>query len=267
MSNIEKRRGNIKISVDGFRMKYKVGDKIVVREWDDLFEEFGDDGTLGGIYIEGSRFFSLSAENVIKQYGSRVFTITKIWPGNRDLQYEFEVKEIKIMIGRKWLEPEQESIQNEQETFRDLMGVDINVGDTVLHFWTLLNHDGFAKRNGEKGGVKCKMAKVIKFTRQGVGIEWKEKGKTRKSTVFKSRNRLLILKNGNIEIDEEMIRQKTLEAYESYKKGMITRNKNLQKVVDKQSHKIAELIEEKRQAISLIEELQNKGNRFKLMDI
>ena len=68
-------------------------------------------------------------------------------------------------------------------------------------------------------------------------------------------------------LDEEAIVNKTLEEYESYKKGILTRNKNLKKVIKTQKEKIEELIEEKRQAIVLIEKIKSRGNRFRIMDI
>ena len=84
--------------------------------------------------------------------------------------------------------------QNEQKTFRDLLGREIKVGDNVLHLWTKIGSDGYP--TGGKEAINKKLATVIKQTPKGVGIEWRDsrdKRVIKKSTIYNTTNRLIIL--------------------------------------------------------------------------
>ena len=114
-----------------------------------------------------------------------------------------------------------------QKTFRDLLGRDIKVGDNVLHLWTKVDPMGYAR--GGEGAINKKIATVIKQTPKGIGIEWRDgynKKKIRKSTIFNTRNRLIILDGKSLILNIEDIVEDVEKSHEKYKKSMATRRKN-----------------------------------------
>ena len=62
--------------------------------------------------------------------------------------------------------------QQAQKTFRDLLGRDIKVGDSILHLWTRVDSSGYPQ--GGQGAINKKLATVVKQTSKGVGIEWRD---------------------------------------------------------------------------------------------
>jgi hypothetical protein len=95
-------------------------------------------------------------------------------------------------------------MDNKQKTFRDFFGKDIKVGDDVLHLWAKIVRD---KVWGGESAIRHKKAKVVGFSAKGVRIEWKKNhtDSMKQSTIFNTRNRLIILKNGVPEWDVEAI--------------------------------------------------------------
>ena len=64
-------------------MKYKIGDKVRIRQWDDMVEEFGVDG--GDILVGGCCFVE-----EMKQYCGKVFEIYDVWSFCYNLKTEDE---------------------------------------------------------------------------------------------------------------------------------------------------------------------------------
>ena len=157
-----------------------------------------------------------------------------------------------------------------QKKFRDFFGKEIKIGDNILHMWaTVINGRTI---HGESA-IRHKKAKVIKFTPKGVGIEWIKNKEKKHSTIFNTRNRIIILTDGNILLDEESIRNEALKEYASYKKGLLTRVSNLKKENEWRAQEIDRITQEKRLLEHKIEELtnnlhelNNKTYRFQIMD-
>jgi len=145
--------------------------------------------------------------------------------------------------------------QNEQKTFRDLLGRDIKIGDNVLHLWTKVDPLGYAQ--GGEGAINKKLATVIKQTPKGISIEWRDsrdKRKIRKSNIKNTRNRLIVLdgKKLNLEIDD--IVRDVQQAHEKERKSKNTRIKNLS----------ANLKLEKEHRKTLLKKTKSYKKRYKL---
>lgn len=163
-------------------------------------------------------------------------------------------------------------MDNEQKTFRDFFGRDIKVKDKVLHLWATVT---YLHVEGGASMIKHKVAKVIGFSAKGVRIEWKEKNfkPRKKSTIFNTRNRLIILRKADLGIDEEIIANEAIKEYESYKKGMITRIKNLKRTTEVQMAQMDGLMKVKKELMAEVKELttelqrmKNEIYRFELID-
>ena len=163
-------------------------------------------------------------------------------------------------------------MNNEQKIFRDFFGRDIKIGDRVIHLWATVTHLGIS---GGTSAIKHKLAKVIGFSKKGVKIEWSlKKSSIQQSTIFNTRNRLIILKNNVPEIDEEIIVNEAVKEYESYKKGLKTRILNLKNKIISQENRIENILSEKEKLEKEVKYLKNeikefrsRVSRFELMDI
>lgn len=163
-------------------------------------------------------------------------------------------------------------MDNEQKTFRDFFGRDIKVGDRVLHLWAVMSYHGI---KGGESAIKHKLATVINFSGKGVRIEWKEKNSKplKKSTIFNTRNRLIILRKADLGIDEEIISNEAIKEYEAYKKGMLTKIKKLKRITEVQMAQMDDLMKVKRELMEEVKELtaelqkiKNDIYRFELID-
>lgn len=160
----------------------------------------------------------------------------------------------------------------EQKTFRDFFGKDIKVGDIVLHLWAQVYRDQIT---GAESAIKHKRAKVVAFSKKGVRIEWKKNhtDPMKQSTVFNTRNRLIILKNGVLEFDEECLINEAMKSYESYKKGMNTRIAKLRRdatqrdaYVDELTKELEEKEDEIRDLTNALQSMRSDIYRFELVD-
>ncbi len=159
-------------------------------------------------------------------------------------------------------------MENQQKTFRDLLGRDIKVGDTVLHLWTYVGIDGYP--NGGKGAIKKKLATVIKQTPKGIGIEWRDshdKRKIKKSTIFNTRNRLIILDGKSLKLSIDDIIKDVEESYERYKKSKNTRIKNLRHELQLIDADRNELFKENTELKKAIKILTEGSERFNMLDL
>ena len=158
--------------------------------------------------------------------------------------------------------------QQPQKTFRDLLGRDIKVGDDVLHLWTKIDHSGYP--NGGSGAINKKLATVIKQTPKGISIEWRDsrnKTKIKRSTVFNTTNRLIILDGKKLSLSYDDIVKDVEESYQRYRKGMATRRKNLKfdlQLVTDDRNKLLKENEEFRKAIKA---LTVGSERFHILDL
>ena len=157
----------------------------------------------------------------------------------------------------------------EQKKFRDFFGKEIKVGDNVLHLWATVTAGRFVTSK-----INHKKAVVVKFTPKGVGIEWYKGRRKHRSTIFNTRNRLIILADGQVCLDETAIRNETLKNYESYKKGLKTRISNLKKEKEWMAQEVGRLTKERELMIAKMEELTEAYNamservfRFDMMEI
>lgn len=146
----------------------------------------------------------------------------------------------------------------EQKIFEDFFGKEIKIGDYALHLYLWATVIGGNIYGGESA-IKHKLVKVMGFSKKGVRIEWREKEKIKQSTIFNTNNRLIILKNNLIEVDEEVIINNAMKDYEKYKKKMITEQKKLKEKIEEQQKEILCLKEK-------IEDL-NRFSKFGIMDI
>ena len=109
--------------------------------------------------------------------------------------------------------------QQTQKTFKDLLGRDIKVGDSILHLWTRVDSRGYPQ--GGSGAINKKLATVIKLTSKGVGIEWRDSRNKRlikRSTIFNTRNRLIVLDGKSLKLNIEDIVNDVELSHEKYKK-------------------------------------------------
>ena len=85
-------------------MKYKIGDKIKVKTWEELKKEFGFNYINGDENIKSIRImYSWDEENIKNANTDRIFTIAQILPFHEDLQFEFRVKETGAIISKEWI--------------------------------------------------------------------------------------------------------------------------------------------------------------------
>ena len=157
---------------------------------------------------------------------------------------------------------------NEQKTFRDLLGRDIKIGDNVLHLWTKVDSSGYAQ--GGKGSVNKKLATVIKQTPKGIGIEWRDshdKRQIKRSTIFNTRNRLIILDGKKLKLEYNDIVNDVQKSHEKYKKSIGTRNKNL-RLKFKLEKEMNDILTTKNKELEKTVELLVKGSeRFHMLDL
>lgn len=73
-------------------MKYKTGDRIVLKSWAKMVEEFGT-GHHGEIYLPHGRVYTSSMIRFIQRSHSRVATIVSASRGNRKSTGCYELKE------------------------------------------------------------------------------------------------------------------------------------------------------------------------------
>ncbi len=164
---------------------------------------------------------------------------------------------------------------NEQKTFRDLLGRDIKIGDNVLHLWTRIGTNGYVQ--GGEGAVNSKLATVIKQTAKGIGIEWRDKRdkrKVKKSTIYNTRNRLIVLDGKSLILNYDDIVEDVKKEYERQKKSINTRNKNLRTKIKLEKGKLNlqfdindNLIKENEELKETISQLTKGSERFKLLDL
>lgn len=242
-------------------MKYKVNDKIKIKTWKAMAKEFGSD--IGDTNIPCHCSFNKNMETQLRElYCNRVLTIRQI------------VNDIVLVKEMSWnfsedmirgLETIKKTIDNEQQTFRDLLGRDIKIGDNVLHLCTKLDRSGYPH-----GGVNKKLATVINQTPKGIGIEWRDKHDKRiikKSNIKNTRNRLIILdgKKLNLEIDD--IVKDVQEAHEKDRKNKNTRIKNLSKSLKKTQKHRDTLFKENEELLEEIETFTKGIERFSILDL
>ncbi len=157
---------------------------------------------------------------------------------------------------------------NEQKTFRDLLGRDIKIGDNVLHLWTKVDSSGYAQ--GGKGSVNKKLATVIKQTPMGIGIEWRDshdKRKIKRSTIFNTRNRLIILDGKKLKLEYNDTVNDVQKYHEKYKKSIGTRNKNL-RLKFKLEKEMNDILTTKNKELEKTVKLLIKGSeRFHMLDL
>ena len=166
-------------------------------------------------------------------------------------------------------------MSTEQKTFRDLLGRDIKIGDNVLHLWTKIGVNRYVQ--GREGAVNSKLATVIKQTPKGIGIEWRDKRDKRKikrSTVFNTRNRLIVLDGKNLIINYDDIVNDVKKEYESYKKGLATSRKNLRTKLKLKKEELKlqfkindELFNKNEELKEVISQLTKDSERFNLLNI
>ena len=114
--------------------------------------------------------------------------------------------------------------------FKDLLGRHIYIGDNVIHLWFRI--DGRGRHMGGKSGVNYKIATVIKQTKKGISIEWRDKHnkiKVKKSTIFNTTNRLIVLDGESLSLHYEDIVNDVVKSHSTYKKRISTQIKKLKK--------------------------------------
>ena len=157
---------------------------------------------------------------------------------------------------------------SEQKTFRDLLGRDIKIGDNVLHLWTKVDPRGYA--NGGKGAINKKLATVIKQTSKGIGIEWRDshnKKIIKKSTIFNTTNRLIVLDGKKLFLNYEDIVNDVQQSYEGYKKGMATRKKKLTTELNFFKEMNDTLAKRNKELEKAIKILTKGSERFEMLDL
>jgi len=156
---------------------------------------------------------------------------------------------------------------NEQKIFRDLLGRDIKIGDNVLHLWTRVDNRGYPI--GGQGAINKKIATVIKQTPNGIGIEWRDKRDKRikRSTIFNTKNRLIVLDGKKIMLNFDDIVKDVEESYEKYKKSMATKIKNLNEELKLSEKERIELKTENKELKEAIKILTKGSERFEILDL
>lgn len=158
--------------------------------------------------------------------------------------------------------------QQPQKTFRDLLGRDIKVGDNVLHLWTKIDSRGYS--TGGQGAVNKKLATVIKQTPKGIGIEWRDshdKKKIKRSTIFNTRNRLIVLDGKNLKLNIDDIVKDVEASHERYKKSMRTRSKNLRAELKLKKDMNDILAKNNKELKESVEALMQGSERFQMLDL
>lgn len=247
-------------------MKYKISDKIKIKTWDAMAEEYG----LGGLdkrSIPCRCSFNLSMETGLQQLDcNRILTIKTITNNKSyrvvEMSWEFSDDMIEGLATMK------KQIDNEQKTFRDLLGRDIKVGDNVIHLWTKLDARGYPK--GGEGAINKKLATVIKHAKNGIGIEWRDshdKRKIKRSTIFNTRNRLIILDGKKLNLHLDDIVKDVEEANNKERKYKNTRIKNLKSEIKLIEDNRDEIFKENEELKEAIEMLAKGSERFSMLDL
>ena len=227
-------------------MKYKIGQKVKIKEYYNY------------------KFIKDMEEDLNKLNCNRILTIHLL----RDDYYH--MKEIGWYWNDSMIEclAKDYIIDNTQKTFRDLLGRDIKIGDNVLHLWTKVDRAGYAQ--GGKGSINKKLATVVKQTKKGIGIEWRDshnKKMIKKSTIYNTMNRLIILNGESLALNYDDVVHDVEKSYEKYKKSMRTRNKNLTKKSELEKEQNDKLTTENTKLKQLIKELTKGSERFELLDL
>jgi hypothetical protein len=251
-------------------MKYKKGDKVKIKTWEAMVEEYGLKEGARSIPCKCS--FNLSMETKLKELNcNRILTIKKIMSDARYHESYYYVVEMNWDFSDDMIEglaTIEKQINNEQKTFRDLLGRDIKVGDNVLHLWTRLDNRGYPK--GGAGGVGKKLATVINQTPKGVGIEWRDshdKRRIKRSNIKNTRNRLIILDGKKLSLEIDDIVKDVEEAHDKYKKSTTTRRRNLNTKLAFEREMNGVLAEKNRELQEAIKMLTNGSERFSLLDL
>lgn len=249
-------------------MEYKVNEKIVIKTWEEMEEEFGPRSST---CIDVPLSFTSYMEKEIEQQ-HRILTIKSTFDISGNVCYYVKENEWSYsegMIAGRYNEADiyrkTAKQSNSQKTFRDLLGKNIEVGDHVLHLWTTIAANGYSE-----GGVKSKIAKVIKHTKKGIGIEWrdkKNKQQIKKSTIFNTRNRIIVLDDKKLTLSTADIVRDVESSHETYKKGMKTRCKNLRDQIKFERENFDTIATENKELKKIIRELTKDSDRFSLMDI
>jgi hypothetical protein len=158
--------------------------------------------------------------------------------------------------------------QNRQKTFRDLLGRDIKIGDNVLHLWTRVDARGYP--TGGEGAIHKKLATVTKQTPKGIGIEWrdsKDKRRIRKSTIFNTRNRIIVLDGKKLILEIDDIIKDVEEVHEKDKKYKNTRIKNLGLELKLEREMNETLAKHNIELQETVKALAKGSERFELLDL
>ena len=249
-------------------MRYKVGDRVKIKTWKAMEKEFANSTSEG---IKCQKTFLCCMEQELKELKcNRILTIKAIYDDfyiTEEMDWNFSNDMIAYLAYSNIADnlAHSNTADNQQKTFRDLLGRDIKVGDNVLHLWTKIDRMGYPH-----GGVNKKLATVIKQTEKGISIEWRDphdKRIIKKSNIKNTRNRLIVLDGKKLNLEIEDIVKNVQEAHEKDRKSKNTRIKNLSVNLKKTKKHRDKLTEENKELKKLIKELTKGSERFEILDI
>jgi len=95
-------------------MKYKVGDKVKIRNWKDMEKEYGlrDRSYSGEVVVNSFRPFYMNIEREIKGFkNDRTLTINRVCISRDEAVIEYGVKEFSYIIHDKWIVEQEEKLE------------------------------------------------------------------------------------------------------------------------------------------------------------
>ena len=250
-------------------MKYKAGDKVVIKTWKAMKAEFGLNS--GGDSILCQFVFTGRMEEDLKELKTnRVLTIKDVDDNFHCASYRME--EIvwnwsDEMIKRKAYISKKKQKEEAKDglIYKDMMGRTIKVGDHVLHLWCRVTYHGQAE--GGPSMIKHKLATVIKLNPKSIRIRYRKKRETKEGNITNTTNRIIVMENDELRINPEDIVEETMKEQDAYRKSMNTKLKNARADIKIFQKKVDLLQLEKKDLENTIKELTKGSDRFKLLDL
>ena len=250
-------------------MKYKIGDKVRIKTWDEMEKEYGLSENVGMIRCVNG-FLKKREEVLNKNFPDRVLTIKKVFKDNYIMDKSLSpfdswwsddmIKGLALVLNQE-TEEEKEKIL----TYKDMLGRTIKQGGHVLHLWCKVDPNGHPE--GGPSMIKHKLATVVKLNPKSIRIQYRDKRKNKESNITNTKNRIIVMKNDELRINPEDIAEEVMKEQETYKKTVRTRLKNLREDIKIFQKKVDLLQLEKKDLENTIRELTKGSDRFKLLDL
>jgi len=252
-------------------MEYKAGDKVKIKTWKKMEEEFGSSGD----FIKMHHGFMKGRERALNTFSpSRVLEVKEVKNYRKnDIVYTMEGNLggyntwwTDDSIEGLFQEDSQKEINVKDELFyKDMLGRIIKKGDHVLHLWCRIDTKGNIEGGPSK--IKHKLATVIKLNPKSIRIRYRDKRKNKESNITNTKNRIIVMKDNELKITPEDISEAVMKEQDQYRKTMNTRLRNTKEELKEFKKTFDILLQERDELKEVIQELTKGSERFRLLDL